>query len=137
MLGELRACSDYTIYRWLKKDYHLKLLKPTSRSQRVVFKTHVATVLIMDSFVTSRFRFSIRPVQVRELTLYTLLRLTPYIVILVLGLSLWIITKGGARDREIICFGNVQIITKENNKIPRLLIFKLSTKLLTNKTSKI
>ena len=34
----------------------------------------------------SRFRFSISPIQVRELTLYTLLRLTPHIVIPVLGL---------------------------------------------------
>ena len=38
--------------------------------------------------VMSRFRFAINLVQVRELTLYTLLRLTPYIVIPVLGLSL-------------------------------------------------
>ena len=53
----------------------------------------------------SRFRFSISPVQVRELTLYTLLRPTPYMVIPVLGLSLWRITKDGAREREIICFG--------------------------------
>ena len=41
----------------------------------------------------SQFRFSINLVQVRELTLYTLWRLTPYIVILVL-----------AREREFICF---------------------------------
>ena len=34
----------------------------------------------------SRFRFSISPVQIRELTLYTLLRPTPHIVIPVLGL---------------------------------------------------
>ena len=33
------------------------------------------------TFVMSRFGFSISPVQVRELTLYTLLRLTPHIVI--------------------------------------------------------
>ena len=38
--------------------------------------------------VMSRFRFSITLVLVRELTLYTLLRLTPYIVISVLDLSL-------------------------------------------------
>ena len=38
------------------------------------------------NFVMSRFRFSISPVQIRELTLYTLLRPTPHIVIPVLGL---------------------------------------------------
>ena len=37
--------------------------------------------------VMSRFWFSISPVQVRELTLYALLRPTPHIVIPVLGLS--------------------------------------------------
>ena len=52
----------------------------------------------------SRFRFSISPVQVRQLTLYTLLRPAPYIVIPVFDLSLWTITKDGAREREIICF---------------------------------
>ena len=53
----------------------------------------------------SRFRFSISPVQVRELTLYTLLRPTPHIVIPVSSLSLWTITKDGTREREFICFG--------------------------------
>ena len=62
------------------------------------------TSLNVQSLVTSRFRFSISPVQVRELTLYTLLIPTSYIVIPVLGLSLWTITKNGAREREIICF---------------------------------
>ena len=57
------------------------------------------------TFVMSRFQFSISPVQVREWTLYTLLRPTPHIVTPVLGLSLWTITKDGAREREIICFG--------------------------------
>ena len=42
-----------------------------------------------NAVVTSRSRFSISPVQVRELILYTSLRLMPYIVIPVLGLSLW------------------------------------------------
>ena len=49
--------------------------------------------------VTSRFRFSISPVQVRELTLYTLLRPTPYIVIPVLGLSLWIPRMGLEKEK--------------------------------------
>ena len=53
----------------------------------------------------SRFRFAINPVQVRELTPYTLLGPTPRIVIPVLGLSLRKITKDGAREREINCFG--------------------------------
>ena len=52
-----------------------------------------------------RFRFSISPVQVTELTLYTSLRPTPHIVIPVLGLSLWTITKDGAQEKEIICIG--------------------------------
>ena len=42
--------------------------------------------LINYGIVMSRFRFSISPVQVRELTLYTLLIPTPHIVIPVLGL---------------------------------------------------
>ena len=62
-------------------------------------------VLFVHSSVMSRFQFSISPVQVRELIFYTLLRPTPYNLIPVLGLSLWTITKDGAREREIICFG--------------------------------
>ena len=51
-----------------------------------------------------RFRFSIDLILVRELTLYTLLRSTPYIVIPVFGLTRWKFTKDGAREKEIICF---------------------------------
>ena len=52
-----------------------------------------------------RFRFSIDLILVRELTLYTLSRSTPYIVIPVFGLTCWKFTKDGAREEEIICFG--------------------------------
>ena len=51
-----------------------------------------------------RFRFSIDLILVRELTLYTLSRSTPYIVIPVFGLTCWKFTKDGAREKEIICF---------------------------------
>ena len=49
-----------------------------------------------------RFRFSIDLILVRELTLYTLLRSTPYIVIPVVGLSCWKFTKDGARDNSTL-----------------------------------
>ena len=51
-----------------------------------------------------RFRFSIDLILVRDLTLYTLSRSTPYIVIPVFGLTCWKFTKDGAREEEIICF---------------------------------
>ena len=70
----------------------------------VLSEVNFLDIFTIDS-VMSRFRFSISPVQVRELTLYALLRPMPHIVIPVLGLSFWTITKDGAREREIICFG--------------------------------
>ena len=51
-----------------------------------------------------RLRFSIDLILVRELTLYTLSRSTPYIVIPVFDLTYWKFTKDGAREEEIICF---------------------------------
>ena len=57
-----------------------------------------------------RFRFSISLVSVRELTLNTLLKLTPCIIIPILGLFFGTVTKDGAREREFTCFGMHQII---------------------------
>ena len=50
-----------------------------------------------------QFRFSIDLILVRDLTLDTLSRSTPYIVIPVFGLTRKKITKDGAREKEIIC----------------------------------
>ena len=47
-----------------------------------------------------RFRFSIDLILVRELTLYTLSRSTPYIVIPVFGLTCWKFTKDEAREKR-------------------------------------
>ena len=70
----------------------------------IIPKTSVEWV---DSFMTllcHRFRFSIDLILVRELTLYTLLRPTPYIVILIFRLTCRKFAKDGARGKEIICF---------------------------------
>ena len=55
-----------------------------------------------------RFRFPIDLILVRELTLYTLSRSTPYIVILVFGVTRRKFTKDEAREKEIICFNTIK-----------------------------
>ena len=69
--------------KFWKKNFETKILWKK-------FKKYCETKILGKKFekycVMSRFQFSISPVQVRELTLYTLLRPTPHIVIPVLGL---------------------------------------------------
>ena len=73
-----------------------------------------------ETSVMSRFRISINLVQVRELTPYMLLRLTPYIVIPVLGLSLQDNYQGWGSWKRNYLLRNSQLITRGNNQIPRL-----------------
>ena len=53
-----------------------------------------------------QFRFSIDLILVRDWTLYTLSRSTPYIEIPVFGLTRKKITKDGAREKEVIASAN-------------------------------
>ena len=80
--------------------------------------------------VMSRFRFSISPVQVRELTLYTLLRPTPYIVILVLGLFPQEYYQGWGSRKRIYLLRKLSINYMRKQLNPRIMNNKIFTKVI-------
>ena len=88
----------------------------------------------------SRFRFSISPVQVRELTLYTLLRPMPHIVIPVLGLFPLENYQGWGSRKRIYLLRKYAINYMRKQLKPRIMnnkLFKYQSRMENSRSSKI